>query len=479
MSTGLFSSRHKSLRNLRKLVISAPLNPIVPNLEVQSPRTSSPVVILRAKHTFIPLADPELAISKGEHAKLVDRLGNGWLKVQVIDRLEQGLVPALYFDIVINDPQHPITPDWLNTVKTRLPKAESVLSATITNVFSDPSHGVWYRLDAEISTGKRCVCCFTYEIFETLHRTLVAKYGQNRLPVFPLRRLAAYARSSAQANLDSVTQDRIAVMHNLENYLQKVLMLNMEYVGVIFLRFVMEKCPSKLVLQHDECMPSTEEVVAALRKGLKVIQSASQSVRKISFIPTAPLPSVDTPTSPVLKSPKESSHYFSSNLKYLSYLNQSSAPSTPRVMLMQESYQLPKPSPPVAKSQPAEPAPRVELPSSPTLESLSSLIDYYNCASIGAEDMLETESQANKTHSRCMDDSSTDRSRFSGSDSLRAREPVTPLLGNELMCSVVNSFDVDQPNILPLTPQMHPGFAAANGKDITKWVELTASWERL
>lgn len=128
MSTGLFKSKQfKSKKNLKGLLISPP---VLANSTSAMLTQSSPLkqmVVLRAIYDFEAESEIETSIKKGDYLKLLDKPGDGWLYVQVLDQQydHRGLVPASYVDIEVNDNASPVTKDWLCETRTNTPLAET------------------------------------------------------------------------------------------------------------------------------------------------------------------------------------------------------------------------------------------------------------------------------------------------------------------------------------------------------------------
>lgn len=72
-------------------------------------------VILVSKYAFNAGSPRELSIKPKQFLRLLEKCGNGWLKVcELENNLQLGLVPASYLDIAINDITRPITLEWLH-----------------------------------------------------------------------------------------------------------------------------------------------------------------------------------------------------------------------------------------------------------------------------------------------------------------------------------------------------------------------------
>lgn len=178
----------------------------VKDLKISGPSTAGQVncklksnIIVVAKYDFAAESVTELTIKKGDVLKLLDKIGNGWVLVKFIDKLiAPGLVPSLYVDIAVNDPNNPITEKWLHEVgnsksdkdyknsfadaqvKSLLENNSPVtinnkpypISASITN-FLMYENRYWYRLDITYSTGERAYLCRYYQDFYDLHVSLL------------------------------------------------------------------------------------------------------------------------------------------------------------------------------------------------------------------------------------------------------------------------------------------------------------------
>lgn len=154
-------------------------------------------IILVAKFDFVAEADDELSVSKGDVLKLLDRLPNGWVHVESIDKIDaSGLVPSLYVDIAVNDSDHPITIQWLHENKkdSNLNAQYTFNDIQVKLLLSDNSpltinnrpyplaasvecylaceDRFWYRVDVTYSTGEHGYLCRYYLDFFDLHAAL-------------------------------------------------------------------------------------------------------------------------------------------------------------------------------------------------------------------------------------------------------------------------------------------------------------------
>lgn len=182
--------------------------------KVQSPHSASPSspklhsnVIVVAKYDFLAELESEISVAKGDVFKLLNRLANGWILVQLIDKvLHTGLIPSLYVDIALNDPLNPITLEWLQGKSSQVQEAQvrSLLAEnhplTLNNrpyplriwvlnylMFEDR---FWYRVDVTFSTGQQNYLCRYYEDFYNLHANLLAESEAQHLST-PLPKLPA------------------------------------------------------------------------------------------------------------------------------------------------------------------------------------------------------------------------------------------------------------------------------------------------
>ena len=80
-------------------------------------------------------------------------MGNGWILVcDLEDKSIQGLVPASYLDIAINDPLNPITLSWLREItnaahqKTAIESIEDVVIDQVFQNLKDKTSGTNYNL---------------------------------------------------------------------------------------------------------------------------------------------------------------------------------------------------------------------------------------------------------------------------------------------------------------------------------------------
>lgn len=363
MSAALFTKNKNTSNNARsvkKLLISLPirtpalLSPVTPLTPTFGLPRAAPTVVLRAKYSFHAQSLPEISIRQDEYVKHVDRPGNGWLMVQCIDRYACGLVPALYVEIAVNDAKFPVLADWLNAVNDS--SSDWPTTAAVEHVLVNPAQQVWYRLDLAMHSGQHVFCAKQFEDFVDLHYSLQDKFGDHAVPRVP----AAPARSvTALKDADAAGKEHLATAKALHAYMADVLANPLLQESAILLDFVTDTHTPRLVLAKGQPVPSSTHLSDALHKGSVVVGTP----RKHSFSPTAPLPPVTVLLIPRSPLSKEVLQYLSSNLKYLSYLNQL--------------------GPALPKKQGRQGMP--ESGSSQTISSFSSLISTYNQLSIDEE----------------------------------------------------------------------------------------------
>ncbi|RKP32526.1 hypothetical protein METBISCDRAFT_25756 [Metschnikowia bicuspidata] len=155
-------------------------------------------IILVAKFDFTAESADELSVAKGDVLKLLDKLPNGWVLVESIDKVAtSGLVPSLYVDIAVNDASHPITTLWLHLTQSQ---SAPITDSTFNNVqvqmllkqnspltinnrpypltanvvcYLACDDRFWYRVDVSYSTGEWGYLCRYYLDFFDLHVALL------------------------------------------------------------------------------------------------------------------------------------------------------------------------------------------------------------------------------------------------------------------------------------------------------------------
>lgn len=319
MSTGLFASKqHRPLRNLKKLLILSPLH-TSSALPVSSPLPhegfrSTPVVVLKAKYSFKAQAPPEMSVKANDYFKFVDRPGNGWLTVQCIDKNKQGLVPALYVDIVVNDPKQPVSLAWLNAVEDPKYAMDDVKSLRLSCVLVDSHNKCWHRMDIRLQNGAHRFVAKTYHDMYQLHVGLVEEFGHTtKLPPLPRTLCVNGVANKAQM------VEMVAHAAQLDHYLHTVLDIECVAHSDTFSAFLLDAASPKVEYDANILVPGDSDINEALLPGAFDVTTASSQQRNLLFLPTAPLPPVPAKIS---HSPSSSFNYSSTNAKYSSYLNQ-------------------------------------------------------------------------------------------------------------------------------------------------------------
>lgn len=158
-------------------------------------------VIVVAKYDFEAESEQELSVKKGFALKLLNRMKNGWVLVQLLDEVrEPGLVPSSYVDIAVNDPRHPITLQWLQASdKSDHQKSTTFMDVEVRTLLENntpltfnnkpyplsasASHYLtfenrfWYRVDVNYSTGEHGYLCRYYQDFYDLHVRLLENFN--------------------------------------------------------------------------------------------------------------------------------------------------------------------------------------------------------------------------------------------------------------------------------------------------------------
>lgn len=174
--------------NIKDLKISSPS--IVGSMTL---KLKSNVIVV-AKFDFSAESPQELSVHKGDVLKLLDRLPNGWVLVKFVDRVQApGLVPCLYVDIAVNDPQNPITVQWLHQDASGSgstfvdAQVQSLLAKNAPLTFNNRPYPItvvvshyltyenrfWYRVDVTYSTGDQGYLCRYYQDFYDLHAQML------------------------------------------------------------------------------------------------------------------------------------------------------------------------------------------------------------------------------------------------------------------------------------------------------------------
>lgn len=170
--------------------------------------SSEPVIILQVKYEFIPKASNELKVLPNEYLKLVEKLGNGWLLVKHIDRIQDstGLVPASYVTIVVNDSINPISNGLLYDSSDE----SYPVSAKINKFFQKADKRIWYRIVFSMLNGDEIKTDKHYQDFYNFH-ILLSSLNSSQLPKLP--------HPITSMNSDKLLNKRCSQLHTYFNKL--------------------------------------------------------------------------------------------------------------------------------------------------------------------------------------------------------------------------------------------------------------------
>ncbi|OBA21601.1 hypothetical protein METBIDRAFT_42540 [Metschnikowia bicuspidata var. bicuspidata NRRL YB-4993] len=325
MSATLFSSKsQKSVRNYRKLLISSPLHvspptALLPTFSLN--RTPGWTVVLRAKYSFEALCKPELSLHRGDHVRLLERPGNGWLKVQRIHEIGEGLVPALYLEITVNDPENPVSLEWLNDYQAPSSMRNRVAHVKVRCAYLSNSNNFWYRMDVTFNSQRQAYCAMFYEDFVSLH----ALYGSTALAgVFqielPKNTPAVSPRLQNTMRSEAAAHAQTPMVASLDKFVQSLLRFAQCHSSNFLGDYIDNHCTRKVHVRSGETVPSDEVIASSLVDGSIKISLEGRFARYKSFSPTAPLPPVQG--EPIGRADTltyaPNAPYLASNMKYLS-----------------------------------------------------------------------------------------------------------------------------------------------------------------
>ncbi|RCK56126.1 hypothetical protein Cantr_05473 [Candida viswanathii] len=304
MSASLFKSKQmKSKKNLKKLTISGPLTLEQPgNVKIiTSSNPSSPVmpgniddddhvVVLVCKYDFAAESDNELSVKQNQFVKLVHKLGNGWILVcDLDDKSIQGLVPASYLDIAINDAVNPITLEWLREIEEvhrRRINIESINDVVMDQVFQNlKDKNFWYKIQFKVDhefvyVGK------TYHQFYDLHCKLLPRYLGD-LPKLPP---PVFRTSYYHAQSSKFDKKLIEKLYNLARDLQEYMTKLLETPDILIestdLYEFVHNCPHVTKTQDTV---SSQELISELCPSSIVIEDY-RIHNSMTFSATEPLP---------------------------------------------------------------------------------------------------------------------------------------------------------------------------------------------
>lgn len=339
----LFKSRQaKSEKNLKKLLISAPLGshldsaPATPVSLPPTPKSATPVVVLRVKYDFQPSSLGELTVKQGDYLRLVNRPGNGWLVVRFLDDSPQtGLVPASYVDIAVNDQINPVSLKWLNEIRNS-PPSEIFIQETfqdtphgipqlsnsyprhvkVVNVLQNQQNRIWYRVDFVMNDGSKIYVAKHYQDFYNLHINL-SMMGQS----YNLPRLPQPIRMDGRIKDKRCLESLVTRCNELNVYLNKLIKLPQFQRAADLYTFI-DKAEKKAVVNKFDDL--TETVINHMlhENSINLMDLiAPTPTNTSSFSCTAPLPPV-AKTQFLAQSKSLTDLLKAHNLKYSTYMRQ-------------------------------------------------------------------------------------------------------------------------------------------------------------
>lgn len=276
------------------------------------------MVILKAKYTFESQGSPEISVQKNELLMPIEKRQDGWIYVQCLNRNAKGLIPCLYAEIVVNDPKKPVTMAWFSETNTISPKVnERVDRIIISQVVLTECHRLCYKVEAVLKSDRVVKCCKLYHEFEDLVSAVNNRFFPSKEFVLPAQLVSHVSPVKCS---DAIKKDILNVAQSLNILIQDINRYLISRDCLLLVEFIL-KGESHLKLgssKQRDTMPAP--IVINLLNNSAAGQLPMQ--RSQSFCPTAPLES----TTGVNKkrcasSQKENPSYRSSNMKYLTYLN--------------------------------------------------------------------------------------------------------------------------------------------------------------
>lgn len=344
MSSSLFKSKqHKSRKNLKKLSISAPFansptsetcssfSPYSSTSNVSfihSPTYSYPVVVLRARYDFNLEDNQEISVKANDYLKLLDRPGNGWIKVSYLDKVnETGLIPASYVDIAVNDQVNPISYEWLNEYKSivnneidevpprrismyhynnfneievKAPKIDGQefqtnvypIDVKVSNVLQNDQSRIWYKVKFTMNDESVVYIGKYYQDFYNLHINLSMMI--ENLPKLPQPiRTQSHIKSKS---IDNFISNKLEDQKYLESLILRCNDLNIYFNHLLKIDSI-KNCFE--LLNFIESGPKVincndSNVNDSLYKNSIDLIDLLESKTPHSFSPTAPLPPIES-----------------------------------------------------------------------------------------------------------------------------------------------------------------------------------------
>lgn len=460
-SLTLGHKRNKSLKSsktLHKLLISAPISdsqcsPISPT--VRSP-LAGPVVILRARFDFEAQAIPEISVRSQELFMPIERRDDGWIHVQLLDRNAKGLIPSLYAEIVVNDPNNPVTMDWYSgAMEGNIINKYRIDRTIVSQVLLNETHRLCYKVEAVIESDRIIKCCKIYEDFNDLLNLVNKKFGSIKQFSIPAQLVSHVSPIKCS---ETTKRDIMTVALGLKSFILDLTRFLTLRDNLLLADFLL-KDTTNLRLKSSKTLSTAPLILDLLNQNLGGLLPIQRSQ---SFSPTAPLPLGSRPiTKRCASSPKESDSYKSTNIKYLAYLASIQQNRTEKFI--------------------------ASVPQSESITSILSLIESYDVSSWDVYDEGSQSSGIGRLHGEDRPNDLSAHHNFHPLHSLssgtemksgnslwsevsepNSAEPITPPLGHQSLASLVlpiqENGTAQDFDFSPLKPQMHQEFLKSPGQ---------------
>ncbi|RLV93945.1 hypothetical protein JA1_002122 [Spathaspora sp. JA1] len=339
MASSFFKSKtfrfSKSSKNISSpgptLTSLAPLSPERPlKLKPQRLQSRYSHLVLAAKYEFQAEREDQLTIKPNDHLILINRPGNGWLEVHLLDNKEEsGLVPASFVEIVVNDCVNPISLTWLTEFETKemnvgfneLTGNEPVypVSVVIDKAFQSLSKKFIYKMKLIMSNTDTIYLGKRYQDFYNLQLQIMENFPfyQGNIPKLPPP-LIQIPQSSRLKFDKELVNHLIHMIQGLNDYFRGLLrsrdfqksreMFDFIFAGPYHVSQINEEVDEFEI--NKFLFPSCIDVELYVKN------------LKSRFSTTAPLPPINSVDPLRLKERKLSNQYI--NFKYSTYINQQS-----------------------------------------------------------------------------------------------------------------------------------------------------------
>lgn len=193
-------------------------------------RVYSAVIVLATKYRFVGLQPCELSLEKRLYVRLLDRMGNGWLRVQLLDEPHTiGYIPASYTEIVVNDGKDPISLEWLHgsghsLTTTITPVLETFacplqvdaypVGASVLLAIPDLHGQLHFKMRFDLPQNESIFVARTYHSMYELHVRIYQAFPAIQLPQFPAALLRQLFANATNSILLALTQRH----HDLDQY---------------------------------------------------------------------------------------------------------------------------------------------------------------------------------------------------------------------------------------------------------------------